>query len=82
MLKQFDEAGRRTWASNIKKILFTYGFGYVWIAQEVGNESNLIELFKTRIKDCYLQRWNSGLNYSSKELHYKHFKSHLYSEPY
>ena len=42
MLKQFDEAGRRTWASNIKELLFTYSFGYVWIAQEVENESNFI----------------------------------------
>ena len=82
MLKQLDEAGRRTWASNIKELLFTYGFGYVWIAQEVGNESNFIQLFKTRIKDCFLQRWSSGLDNSSKALHYKHFKSHLYSEPY
>ena len=82
MLKQLDEAGRRTWASNIKELLFTYGFGYVWIAQEVGNESNFIQLFKTRIKDCFLQRWSSSLDNSSKALHYKHFKSHLYSEPY
>ena len=82
MLKQLEEAGRKTCASNIKELLFTYGFGYVWINQEVGDESNFLQLFKTRIKDCYLQKWNSGLGDSSKALHYKHFKSHLYSEPY
>ena len=83
MLKQLDEAGRRTLASNIKELLFTYGFGYVWIAQGVGNESNFIQLFKTRIKDYFLQRWSSGLDNSSQAfVHYKHFKSHLYSELY
>ena len=82
MLKQLDDAGRRTWASNIRELLFTYGFGYVWIAQGVGNETNFIQLFKTRIKDCYLQIWKSNLDNSPKALHYKYFKSDLYSEPY
>ena len=53
-----------------------------WVAQGVGNESNFIQLFKTRIKDCYLQIWKSNLDNSPKALHYKYFKPDLYSELY
>ena len=81
MLKQLDDAGKRTLASCIRELLFSYGFGYVWVAQ-VGNESNFIQLFKTRIKDCYLQIWKSNLDNSPKALHYKYFKPDLCSELY
>ena len=37
MLKRLDDAGRITWATYIKKLLFRYGFGVVWIEQQVGN---------------------------------------------
>ena len=50
MLRQFDSLGRYTWATNIKNMLNLYGFGYVWIAQDVGNDENFISLFKT--KNC------------------------------
>ena len=35
------DVGRVTWASKIKQVLFTLGFGEVWMEQGVGN----IELF-------------------------------------
>ena len=38
MLKRFDDAGRNTWATEIKNVLFMYGFGYVWIAQDIGDD--------------------------------------------
>ena len=82
MLKNLDDVGRRTWATYIRELLFSYGFGYAWISQGVGNESNFISLFKTRIKDSYLQLWKSKLDNSPKALHYKFFKTDLYSEPY
>lgn len=39
MLKRLDEVGRKTWASFIRELLYMYGFGYVWIAHDVGNEN-------------------------------------------
>ena len=48
MLKSTDEAGRQNWVSRSRNLLFQYGFGYVWIAQELGNENLLINQFKTR----------------------------------
>ena len=41
LLKQSDEAGCDTWASEIKLLLYSFGFGYVWHQQGVVN----IDLF-------------------------------------
>ena len=61
MLRQLDSVGRYTWATNIKNMLYLYGFGYVWIAQEFGNDENFISLFKQRIADCFTQQWFSNI---------------------
>ena len=37
MLKALDEAGRQNWASKVRNLLFTYGYGYIRIAQDVGD---------------------------------------------
>ena len=37
MLRRLDEVGRNIWATNVKKILFSYGYGYVWMNEEVGD---------------------------------------------
>ena len=42
MLKYLDDIGRRTWATNVKNLLFLYGFGNVWISREVGNVNQFI----------------------------------------
>ena len=34
--------GRLTWCSKVKNMLFQYGFGYAWVANEVGNEKVLL----------------------------------------
>ena len=44
MLKQLDQAGRKTQASNIKELLFTYGVGYIWMSREVRDESNFFTI--------------------------------------
>ena len=30
MLLNYDLAGRKNWASEVKKLLYSYGFGYIW----------------------------------------------------
>ena len=52
LLKNLDDAGRRTWASNVKNLIYMYGFGIVWINQEIGDTSNLLKAFKQRLVDC------------------------------
>ena len=71
MLKSLDSLGRITWATHVKLMLFTYGFGYVWISQTVGSPEILINLFTQRVKDCVLQIWHGKLTEMSKAEHYK-----------
>ena len=51
MLKCYDEAGISNWASAIRKMLYTNGFGYVWESQSVVNEKHFLALFIQRLKD-------------------------------
>ena len=75
ILKLLDEAGRQTWASKVRSLLYKYGFGYVWVAQEVGNV--FIEQFKLRLTDCMKQTWHSDINESPRCDSYKEFKTLL-----
>ena len=51
MLKDIDISGRWTWAMKVKELLFRYGFGYVWIAQDVGDIDMFLRAFKQRLTD-------------------------------
>ena len=82
MLKRLDEVGRKTWASCVRELLFSYGFGHVWLAHEVGNENDFLCQFKQRVIDSCLQKWHSDVNNSSKTIHYRCFKSLLNVESY
>ena len=82
MLKSLDEAERQNWVSKVRELLFQYGFGYVWIAQEFGDEKLFINQFKIRIADCMRQNWHSDINESSRCDSYKEFKSLLTVERY
>ena len=82
MLKAHDDSGKNNWATNIKNMLFEYGFGYAWIFQEIGNVNLFIYLFKQRLVDCYTQKWRNDINASNRCLHYKNFKSLLNVEKY
>jgi len=33
--------------------IFQYGFGYVWITQEIADVNICIKMFKQRLKKCY-----------------------------
>ena len=82
MLYQLDEAGRQNWVSHVKELLYTYGFGLVWILHDVGNDKEFLKLFKKRIMDCYKQKWYAYIRDTPKSIHYRHFKSLLEPEFY
>ena len=79
MLKQIDESGRITW---VKDLLFRYGFGIVWITENVGDNNEFIYVFKQRLIDCALQDWHTEITQSRKAIHYRHFKTLLNVETY
>ena len=66
MLKRYDEMGRKTWATHIKHLLYTFGFGYVWEEQGVGDVEAFIHIFKQTVTDCSGQEWSSEINSMSK----------------
>lgn len=82
MLKSLTDVGKITWATHIKSLLFEFGFGYAWIANEIGNSNHFIFLFKQRIKDISVQNWRRAVSDSPKGMHYEHFKSNLNVEKY
>ena len=82
MLKALDEAGRQNWVSKVRILLFTYGFRYIWIAQDVGDIGVFISQFKQRLTDCMTQRWHADISESSRCDTYKEFKSLLNVEKY
>ena len=82
MLKGLDELGRKTWAGSIKLLLFSLGFGFVWIAQDVGDSNQFMNIIKIRLKDIYSQKWHDSLINTSKADTYKCYKSLLTPEKY
>ena len=82
MLKHHEDNGRMNWASNVKELLFIYGFGFAWLSQEIGNVPHVVNLFKQRLIDNLSQDWHSDINLSSRCHHYKIFKSLLHVEKY
>ena len=75
MLYKLDILGRHTWATSIKDILFSHGFGYVWVTQEIGNKKIFLSLFTTRVTDVCKQVWSVNLMSKPKLRTYNTFKS-------
>lgn len=82
MLRNLSIAGKRNWASNVRFLLYKYGFGYVWEADTIGNSVLFVNTFRQRIKDCCIQELHSQIEESPKALHYKHYKVILEVECY
>ena len=56
MLFNMDERGKNCWATSVRNILFSLGFGYVWLQQGVGCDRAFISVFKKRLADIYISR--------------------------
>lgn len=82
ILKSLDDVGRICWVTKVKHVLFRYGFGFVWISQEIGDTNMFLKLFKQRLIDCCTQQWYENITNSSRCFHYNKFKSLLNVERY
>ena len=82
MLFHMDERGKKCWASNIRNILFSLGFGYVWLQQEVGCDKTFLSVFKQRLMDIYVQEWNASVMHKDMYERYRSFKTIFGSEMY
>ena len=82
MLRKIDEQGKLCWATHIKNILHSLGFGYVWLQQNVGCIKSFLSLFKQRLIDEFIQEWDGSVQNKDMYLNYRLFKSVFGSELY
>ena len=77
MLKSLDDAGRNCWATKIRALLYKYGFGFIWISQDVGDVNAFIRMFKHRVINYSTLDWQTAIETSSRCYHDNNFKSLL-----
>ena len=67
-----------SWVKLLYDLLGELGFMEAWIQQNVGNEHAFLSLVKQRLKDTFVQNWNSRLNDSSRARFYRNFNTFGY----
>ena len=82
MFLNFDSVVRKTWATDIRYILYSNGFGDAWQNQGVGNDKLFIKLFEQRITDIAHQGMYAEIGNTSKLHTYSLFKLSLTTEKY
>ena len=63
--------GINNWASGVRDVLFSNGFGYAWTHQNVPNVNKFISEFKLRLKDIFNQKCNNEISKLSINRIYK-----------
>ncbi len=76
------ENGKTNWASRVKHILYSFGFGYIWEQQNTRNSDQFISEFSFRLRVSYEQEWHTSLVNSSKFSSYAAFKTLFGAELY
>ena len=61
---------KENWASSVKSLLSRLGFFEVWLAQGIGNSGGFLNIFKTRVKDIFIQDLHSRIENSSRARFY------------
>jgi len=74
--------GKRNWASSVKNILCSNGFGDVWEQPSLALSKSFIPLFKQRLVDMYTQDWNGSVQTSSVLSLYSYCKDTFAYEQY
>ena len=82
MLHSLDNHGHINWASHVKNLLFNFGFGIVWINQDIESQDNFLISFSTRLKDVAGQEWFAEVCTLDKLSTYREFKTLLNPERY
>ena len=78
-----SDVGIMNWASNIRNILQTNGFGYVWVQQGVLDSVEVfLKKLKMRMKDQYIQTWNEQVANTSNHRLYRQIKTVFQFESY
>jgi len=71
-----------TWISEVKHLLESNGFGYVWQNQVVDSERDFLLIFRQRLCDVFLQNWYNEVELTSDGRLFKHIKREFGYESY
>jgi hypothetical protein len=69
-----DRCGKKCWASEIRELLYSMGFHFVWLNQGVGNVKAFLAVLKQRLIDTFLQEWRATIRDKERYILYKTFK--------
>ena len=67
---------RNNWAMQIKAMLCTSGFSFIWEQQAVSNKERFLSCIKTVCWDVYMQQCFSEMSSSSRCRLYRHIKEY------
>ena len=70
------------WLFHIRNLLFSSGFGEVWLNQGVGNKQAFLKFFKQRLKDMDMQSLNMDIQDMDRLRTYKILKVKFGTESY
>ena len=73
---------RHNWILQVKDILYTSGFGYIWEQQTVTNKEKFLCSFEARCKDMYMQQCLGNINASNRCRLYRNLKEDFELAPY
>ena len=74
--------GQQTWAGNVKCLLGEFGFANVWLNPDSINLCAFPSVFKQRLIDCFIQKWQGDLQNNGVLTEYKQFKMNFSFECY
>ena len=77
-----DKIYKQGSVTDLKRLLFTGGFGHVWISDGVGDENKFLHEFSLRLADIAKQSWKSDTDANAKLSAYREIKSLLGPEEY
>jgi hypothetical protein len=63
MLKNLDDIGFKTWATNVKDVLCEYGFEHYWYQDSIPKSD--IQVYVTKFKECVFTKFVSSWNAES-----------------
>ena len=67
-----NNPNKKSWCSLVRDLLCNLGFHDARLFQDVGQSDVFISMAKQRIRDQFIQNWNSAINDSSRAIFYKH----------
>ena len=80
-LLSLDEKGKHCWASEVRLLLASTGFGQVWLHQGVGNVNVFIVVFRQTLVEMFTEEWHATLDRDRYEV-YRSFKMQFEQELY